>query len=151
MTTKLFAKPLAFAAVAVLPVFMASCTAVDVKPIDPKHKISSVVIRQNPKVIVKDFLPTLQEGFRRNGISTKVVAENADTTGSYAVDYVAYQTWDLVTFMREAHVNVRKDGLNLGEANFHMRNGGGYALTKFKSVRSKMDPLLDRMLAGVRR
>ncbi len=130
---------------------LASCTVTKVSPIPASEKVSHVIIRKNPKVIVSDFLPVVEDGFSRNGITTSIQPENTQTGNAYTVDYVAYKTWDLVTYMHQANVTVSKNGVTVGKVDYHLRNKGGYALTKFAGTRSKMDPLMDTMLAGVKK
>jgi hypothetical protein len=127
-----------------------SCTSVEVSPISPENKMSAVKIRTNPKVIVSEFVPVLVDGFQRNGIATQIISETADVQDAYIVDYVAYKTWDFVTYMHQADVNVTKNGRKLGHAHYYLRFEGGLALTKFASTKSKMDPLLDQMLQHVK-
>jgi hypothetical protein len=49
--------------------------------------------------------------------------------------------------MWDADVGVRKGSDTIGKGNFHLRGGGGLALTKFDSAESKMNPVLDEMFA----
>ena len=50
------------------------CTSIQVKPIDPDINLQHVCIKENPKVIVADFVSVLRDGFDRHGVSTEVFA-----------------------------------------------------------------------------
>ena len=55
---------------------LTGCTSIKVKELDPSVKVSHICIKENPKVIVHDFLPIVQKGFTRHGITTEVYKNN---------------------------------------------------------------------------
>lgn len=126
---------------------LAACTSVDVRRVDPQEApLAAVCIERNPKVIVDDFLAVLEQAFQRHRIQVRVVSTPAPEDCEYTVTYTALQSWDVVTFLREAEVRVWKRGGVVGSATYH--HAGGYALTKYASTETKMRPVLDELLAG---
>lgn len=122
------------------------CTSVKVRPVPSEPPIKSVSIRENPKVIVVDFLDILKEGFARHGISAMTIPPTANPKGEYVVDYVAYRKWDMAPYLVDATVRVEKDGELIGSAIYHLKGGGGLSPAKWNSAKSKMDPVLDELL-----
>ena len=54
---------------------VSACTSVDIRPVDPSLNVQHVCIQENRKVTVDGFLPMLEEGFARHGISTQVISD----------------------------------------------------------------------------
>ena len=131
---------------------VSGCTVVTVRPVESSLAFSEVCIDENPKVIVSGFLGVVQDGFERNGIKTRVY-DNVPAEGCPVIlTYTATQSWDFVTYLDHAELRLMDQERNqLGYGEFHLRGDGGIAPSKWKSVRSKMDPVIDQLLAGVRR
>lgn len=131
---------------------VSGCTVVTVRPVESSLAFSEVCIDENPKVIVSGFLGVVQEGFVRNGIKTRVY-DNVPAEGCPVIlTYTATQSWDFVTYLDHAELRLMDQERNqLGYGEFHLRGDGGIAPSKWKSVRSKMNPVIDRLLAEVRR
>ena len=126
-----------------------SCATVAVKPVDEtEDKISTVCIKENPKVIVRGFTDVIEEGFARHNISTKFYAE-IPSTCKYSLTYVATQKWDVTLFLSNAHIALYKKDVLIGYADFHTI--GGLDPAKWNSVHEKIDPLIDQLLANVSR
>lgn len=129
-----------------LAFYLSGCTAVNVRPIPKETRITKVLIRENPKVPVADFLDVLVEGFERHGISTKIVPESTDPGDAYVVTYTAKRRWDMGIYLVDATISIQKEGHRLAHAHYHLRNGGGLSLTKWQSTKTKIDPVLDKLL-----
>lgn len=127
----------------------ACATIVQVRPIASGHHITSVAIRENKKVALDDFLPVLISGFARHGINAKVISEDADPRNEYIVSYVAFRHWDFAPYLADATVRIERNGDLLGYAEYHMQAGGAWAIDKWKSTKSKMDPVIDQLLQNV--
>lgn len=134
------------AAVVALGVCLSGCATVSVKPVDiSENQISEVCIKLNPKVIVPEFTDILEEGFLRHGIKTKIYAEIPPQC-NYSLTYVAFQKWDFVLYLSSARLDLYKGDRLIGYAN---RDGGnGLAFSKFDSTRTKINPMIDQLLAG---
>ena len=124
-----------------------SCTAIHVEPL-PRgdFHVSHVCIEQNPAVLVRDFVDVVQKGFEQHGITTEIVSNTAPATCEVVVRYTARQTWDIVTFLAKAEIWVFSAGRQIAYAEYHLRGGGGYALTKYEGTEKKMRPVLNQLL-----
>jgi len=127
---------------------VAGCTSVKVQPVDPSLTILHVCIRQNPQVEVSDFLTVLQEGFERHAISTEVYYGNRPRHCEYILTYSARRSWDLKTYLSQAELRLLRRGQQIASADYHLRAKGGLSLTKFAGTKSKMDPVIDKLLSG---
>ena len=112
--------------------------------------IKSVVIRENPKVSVADFLDVLVAGFARHGISAKIVPSTAEPKDVYVVSYVAYRNWDMAPYLVDANIRIERNGEIVASASYHLRAGGGLSLTKWNGTKSKIDPVIDELLQNYR-
>jgi len=122
------------------------CTSVTVQPLKPGVK--EVLVRENPKVSMGGFLPYVRKSFESLGIATRVITE-ADAAGdAYVVTYTALRSWDLTTYLSSAEFWVHHRSDLVGHAEYHLRGKGGFALTKFQHVETKLDPVFDELLAN---
>ena len=128
---------------------LSGCTTIEVRPVDTSVEIKHVCIRQNDKVQVRDFLNVLRDGFSRHGISSKVIPAQEEAQGRYIVTYTALRSWDLTPYLSHAEIRIEKDGKQIAFGQFHLKGKGGFALTKFKGTKSKMDPVIDQLLQGI--
>lgn len=133
---------------AIIFAHLSGCTSVKVSNVDPSLKISHVCIEKNPKVIVGDFLPVVQEGFTRHGITTEIYKENLPAYCKYHLTYTAFRKWGMANYMHHAELRLYKGNEKIGDAEYHLNGGGGLALNKWASVESKMDPVIDQLLAA---
>lgn len=134
--------------VIVLPL-IAACTAVKVDPLPASEYSTPVCIVENEDVIVPNFLAVVRNGFDRHGIGTKVFNERSPESCDLILTYTALRSWDLKPYLSHAELWLRdQDGNRLGYAEYHLRGGGGFALNKWASVESKMDPVMDKLLAA---
>jgi len=125
---------------------LAACTVTKVTPLDPSLRVRKVCIEDNPKVIVPDFLDIIRDGFSRHGIATEVYSGEMPEGCDGKLTYTALRSWDLAPFLSYAELRLYRDGAQIAYGEFHLRGKGGYALTKYKSTRAKMDPVIDELL-----
>lgn len=126
---------------------LGACTAVTVRPVDSKLGINFVCIQNNPKVQVNDFVTVLRDGFDRHGIASEVYSGSKPEKCEYIVTYTALRSWDLAAYLSHAELRLEKDGRQVAYAEYHLKGKGGYSLTKWKGTKSKMDPVIDKLLA----
>ena len=134
--------------VTVAAALAAGCTSVNVRPAEGIATLDSVCIVRNPRVIVADFLPVLQDGFHRHGIATAVVEQAQASACPATLTYTALRSWDFSPYLSHAELRLWRGGHQIGAADYHLVGKGGFALNKWASVRSKMDPVIDQLLAG---
>lgn len=127
---------------------MVGCTSVKVNPIPKEYPLSHVCIENNPKVIVNDFVPVIAARFQHQGITTEKFENNQKPDGcNYWLTYTALRSWDVTTYLSHAELRVFHDFNEIGDAEYHLNGKGGLSLTKWGSVKSKMDPVVDELLS----
>jgi hypothetical protein len=132
----------------ILPLFVAAgfvgCTSVTVEPF--QAGVKEVVIRENPKVSMDGFLPYVRKNFESRGIATRVIRDTDTAGDAYVVSYTALRSWDLTTYLSSAEFWIHHRSDLVGHAEWHLRGKGGFALTKFQHVETKLDPVFDELL-----
>ncbi|NII12177.1 Sbal_3080 family lipoprotein [Oleiagrimonas sp. C23AA] len=126
---------------------LAGCTSVNVRPVPASEHIANVCIIDNPKVIVSDFVPVLRDGFNRHNIATSVVDQQRSASCNVTLTYTALRSWDFSPYLSHAELRLWRDGRQIGYAEYHLNGKGGLDLGKWKSTRSKMGPVIDKLLA----
>jgi hypothetical protein len=129
---------------------MSACTTVNVAKIDTSaNPMKSVCIEQNPKVLVADFVGVVERGFLAHGIETSVYSVPLPASCEYSLTYTATRGWDLAPFMNFAELRLKRGPTTIGSATY--RHAGGFGLNKWASTESKMQPVIEQLLAGYQR
>lgn len=139
-------KALSTLSISVLALGLAACTSVRVTPLQSAP--TTMCIEENPKVMVSDFVPVLQQGFARHGITTQPYATIPWDQCPYVVRYTARRSWDMAPYLSNAELTVlgpRRQ--TLATAAYHLRGKGGLSLMKWQGTKSKMDPVIDELLS----
>lgn len=136
---------------AILCIACCSCTSIKVSPIPYDQELSEgraeVAIIDNPRVIVTDFVPIMEAHFAGHGIKTRRVAQYHELKdGEYGVQYVARQTWDIVTYLCDADMTIFRGREIVAAAKYHLVLGGGFDLSKYESNYNKLIPLYNALL-----
>ena len=131
---------------ALIAVTFSACTSIKVQPVTSALQMKHVAIRENPKVIVVDFINVLKDGFNRHGITSEVIGAHAEAKGQFVVTYTALRSWDLAPYLSHAEIQIEKDGAQVAHAEYHLRGKGGYSMMKWQGVKTKMDPVIDQLL-----
>lgn len=127
---------------------VASCTSIKVQEVDPSLQVSHVCIQDNPKVIVSEYIPVVRKGFERHGITTEIYKVEKPNYCEYHLTYTALKAWDLGMYMHHAELQLYKGSKPIAYAEYHLNGKGGLDLTKWGSVDSKMDPVINKLLSG---
>lgn len=127
---------------------LAACTSVTVRPIDASLAVTHVCIQENPRVEVGDFVDVLRDGFDRHGISNRVFSGSPPQGCEHVLTYTALRSWDFSPYLSHAELRLEKDYKQVAYAEYHLNGKGGFDLTKWAGTKSKMDPVLDQLLAG---
>ena len=130
----------------VLTLLAAACTSTRVFPIPAGHPM--VLVVENPKVIVPEFIFFLCSAFERHGIATRTVKEKPPDAVVPHVTYTAIRGWDLGTYLTDAEIVVHHGDRVLGSAKYHLIGKGGLSLMKWQSVATKLTPVMDELLAA---
>ena len=129
-------------------IMLSACTSISVQPVDPALNVQHVCIQDNPKVIIDGFVKYLQDDFQRHGISTEVIGTQRQRQCEYVLSYTARRSWDIAAYMSTASISLTRNGRSLASVNYRLKGKGGLSLTKFKSTESKLDDIVDQLLAG---
>ncbi len=121
-----------------------SCTSVEVDPLPPG--LDRVLVVENEKVIVPDFLEFLRESFEEHGVATDVIRMASDGIGHPTLTYTALRSWDVTTYLSEAEIVVKHRGEQIGYAKYSLVGKGGLDFSKFSSMESKMEPVYRELL-----
>lgn len=127
-------------------IFTLGCTSIEVTPISAEEKLTDVSIKENPKVIVDDYLPLVEKAFNDRGIKTHHFNSSQEAPTPYILTYTALRTWDFVTYLSHAELKLEKNGRTIASAVYHLRAKGGLSLMKWQGVETKMTPVLDELL-----
>jgi hypothetical protein len=128
---------------------LAACTSVQVTPVSRNEQIQHVCIKENSKVQVSDFLQVLEEGLDRHGITSESYLGKKPEHCEYILTYTALRSWDVVPYLSEAEIVIRKEGRRIAAASYHLRGKGGLALTKYGNTRDKIAPVIDQLFARI--
>lgn len=129
---------------------MSACTQIDVEPLAKTDAIKHICIEDNPKVIVRDFVPVVQAGLKRHGIESSIVYQGLPAHCEYSLRYTALRSWDIGTYLSHAELSVHQRGRQIASATYHLTNKGGFSLMKWQGTKTKMDPVIDELLAAYR-
>jgi len=125
---------------------VSGCTSTNVRKVDSSdHKIKSVCIERNPEVLVADMVHVLESGFHRHGIKTTTYQGQPLPGCEYTLWYTAYRGWDFVPFLKSAELRLRRNGVDIASASYNHK--GGFALNKWEGTDTKLDPVIDELLA----
>jgi len=129
-------------------VAVSACTSMSVQPVDPALNVSHVCIQENPQVIIDGFVEFLQDDFQRHGITTEVIGTQRPRHCEYVLSYTARRSWDITTYMSTASLSLTRNGRGIASVNYRLKGKGGMSLAKFKGTESKLDGIVDQLLAG---
>lgn len=135
---------------ALLTLSLAACTSVNVAQVDAgKYPIDVVCIERNEKVAVADFLSVVEQGFMRHGLETKVYDGEPPESCEYSLWYTAERGWDVAPYLDYAELRLQQRDKTIGTALY--RHSGGFGLNKWAGTESKMNPVIDELLADYSR
>lgn len=128
---------------------LSACTTVNVRKVDAaEYPMQLVCIEENPKVAVGDLLFVLENGFARHNIRSLIYRDKAPDRCEYTLWYTAFRGWDLAPFLRNAELRLRRGDETIASATYN--HSGGLGLNKWASTETKLNPVIDELLAGFR-
>jgi hypothetical protein len=125
-----------------------SCTSITVKPVDRALDIKHVCVKDcSEKCFDGRMLGIIQDGLQRHGISTQVYNGDLKSECEYNLTYYCERTWDMATYLHHAELRLYNGKSQIGNAEYHLRGKGGFALNKWASTKSKIDPVIDELFS----
>ncbi|MGC6405186.1 Sbal_3080 family lipoprotein [Bisgaard Taxon 45] len=128
--------------------FLSGCTSIQVLPVarEELKNINEICIVNNPTVKVADFVPVVESRLMQYNIKTRKVGEDSAESCHYTLRYSARRSWDLVTYLSWAKLNLFKRDKEIANAEYSLIGKGGLAFTKYQSIETKMNPVIDQLL-----
>ena len=123
-------------------------TNIEVSPLPYDENLKEISLINNPRVIVRQYVPTLELYFARHGIGVKQVSEFTPLgPDEYGIRYSAKQSWTITTYLSDAYVNVYKGNKLVAGGKFHLVGGSfSLSLSKWNRTETKMKPVLEELL-----
>ena len=132
--------------VGLILVLLCGCNTYSVKSLPYDPELKDVVVVNNPKVIVKDFVDVMTDEFNARKIKVRnAPPDYVGKANEYVVHYDARQSWDLSLYLSDASVRIIKDGMTVGRGKYH-HMGGSASLdlfTKWRGTEWKMKDLYE--------
>lgn len=135
-------------AISSLALLTTACTSVQVAPVSKAElpNIQQVCIVNNPKVIIDDFLPVIQQRLQHHNIHSRVVNQANEQGCHYTLHYSAKRSWDFTPYLSWAEVKLQQGQTVVAQAEYSLKGKGGLSLNKWQSVETKMTPVIDQLL-----
>lgn len=122
-------------------VLSSGCTSIDVSRIDgSKYAVKSLCIKDNEDTTV---LKLIEDAANVRGIQTLTYKETLPAQCEYSLSYTTDYKWDLVSFLVDTQVLVKKNDTEIGTAKYH--HYGGLDFSKFAHAETKLTPVLDSL------
>ena len=128
---------------------VSACTSVQVNAVAEQqvNAIQQICIVNNPKVLVTDFVPVVQQRLQHHGIVSRVVEGSEAAACAYQLHYSAKRSWDFTPYMSWAELKLYQNEVLIANAEYKLVGKGGLSLTKWQSVETKMTPVIDQLFA----
>ena len=128
---------------------VSACTSVQVNAVAEQqvNAIQQICIVNNPKVLVTDFVPVVQQRLQHHGIVSRVVEGSEAAACAYQLYYSAKRSWDFTPYMSWAELKLYQNEVLIANAEYKLVGKGGLSLTKWQSVETKMTPVIDQLFA----
>lgn len=125
------------------------CNSYNVSALPYDSRLTSVVLIENPRVIVNDFADVLQDEFNARNIKVVRKPENyVQTKNEYVIRYDARQSWDFSNYLSYAMVRVEKDHVTMAKGTYeHIGRPCSLDIfTKWRGTQWKMSDLYGELL-----
>ena len=130
-------------------ILLYGCNSYNVKSLPYDPNLKDIVVVDNSKVIVADFVDVMTDEFNAREIKVRCVPQSyAAKPKEYVVCYDARRSWDFSPYLSDATIHIRKDGMTIAKGKYH-HTGGSASLdvfTKWRGTEWKMKELYDELL-----
>ena len=130
-------------------VVLYGCNSYNVKSLPYDAELKDVVVVDNPKVIVNDFVDVMTDEFSSRKIKIRRVPQNyVVKPNEYVLRYDARQSWDFSSYLSDATICISKDEMTVAKGKYH-HAGGSVSFdffTKWRGTEWKMKELYDELL-----
>ncbi|WP_111893573.1 Sbal_3080 family lipoprotein [Acinetobacter sp. MB5] len=128
---------------------LSGCTSIEINNSQgfQAQTLKQICIIENPKVTINGFSQSIARSFARYQIQAQIYPANSKPLFCQtSLNYTARRSWDMTTYLSYAQFTLIQDGHQVSQATFELRNKGGLALNKWRSVDTKIDELVDQLL-----
>lgn len=126
---------------------ISGCTSVDIKPLSADLGVVHICIEHNRAVKVAGFENIISDAIQKHGITTEVYAGSKPSHCVNYLTYTARRSWDMAAYLSHAELRLYDTNKLVAHADYHLVGKGGLSLTKWASAQSKMEPVVDELLA----
>ena len=96
------------------------CNSYRVTALPYDEELKRVVIVENPKVKVSDFVNVMTDEFNKRNIRAEQVSNlYISRPDDYVLRYEARKSWFLMPFLSDATVRINKDGMTVAKGKYH--------------------------------
>ena len=113
-------------------------------------QITKVYVEDNPKVLMKGFLPEVVTQVQALGFETEVYSGIPPKDAKHTLAFTANWRWDMAMYLFYFQATLMENGRILGTAEYDARMGGGNP-GKFGATAEKIKPLLRQLFSPVTR
>ena len=106
---------------------VSACTSVQVNAVAEQqvNAIQQICIVNNPKVLVTDFVPVVQQRLQHHGIVSRVVEGSEASACAYQLHYSAKRSWDFTPYMSWAELKLYQNEVLIAKAEYKLVGKGG--------------------------
>ena len=116
-------------------ILLYGCNSYNVKSLPYDPNLKNIVVVDNPKVIVADFVDVMTDEFNAREIKVRCVPQSyAAKPKEYVVFYDARRSWYFSPYLSDATIHIRKDGMTIAKGKYH-HTGGSASLDVFTKWR----------------
>ena len=121
-----------------------------VTPVDSTVTISKIYVLKNDKVQYEQLVDEIVSQIETLGFDSESYEGDRPKEAQHYITYTANWTWDLAMYLTYFRATLYDDGRVLGEVEYDSKMGG-LNLSKFGSAKEKIRPLMEELLAKVKR
>ena len=126
---------------------LCGCNSYKIKSLPYDAGLKDVVVVDNPKVIVTDFVDVMTDEFNARKIKVRRASQSyAAKPNEYVIRYDARQSWDLSPYLSDATIRISKDEITVAKGKYHHAGGSASFFTKWRGTEWKMKELYDELL-----
>jgi len=134
--------------VVVLSLVIAGCSSVELQPGDAQYNLDHVCIEENPEVMGRDFVATVEDVFQDRGISTELYSGTLPGHCSYKLTYTALNPSQIGAQLTHAELRLYRGQDRIGEAEYNSPgNTGESAEIELEHVKTGMKIAVNQLLA----
>lgn len=132
-------------------VLISGCAiSTNVSPVDSRKSIQKIYVLDNQRVHMKGLVSEIVKQIEELGFDSESYSGNRPVTAKHYLTYTGNWQWDIAMYLTYFRATLYEEGRVLGEVEYDARNGGGN-LGKFGTTAEKIRPLLNELLAKVKR